>query len=404
MGAPDAKPKTNSTPSVPSNSLKTNPSKSPKNHKVSGLIALVLGASLILGFAGGLVGSRANITRTTSLDNNAARVVDNQQTELISQLVTEVSPSVVSIVVEESVLSNSFFYGTTESIQEGAGSGIVLSSDGIIVTNRHVIPENVKKVSITTSDGTVYDNVDVIARDPRASVDIAFLKVNGVNNLKPAKLGDSAKTSVGTSVIAIGYALGEFDNTVTSGIISGVGRPITAGDGQSAETLTNLFQTDAAINPGNSGGPLMNLAGEVIGINTAVAGDGAQNIGFAIPINDVKPQISSILEKGKLEVPYLGVRYVMLNAAIQQRYQLSRDSGAWLKAGESKQAVINGSPADKAGLKEGDIVFKVNGQEINDENPLASVLSKYNVGDKLDIEYNRDGQNNKTQATLESAP
>lgn len=402
MGAPDAKPQNK----VPSQNLDANTklNNKPNKHKLSGLIALVLGASLLLGFFGGLVGSRAILPRTTSLDTNAALRVDSEQTELISQLVTEVSPSVVSILVEQAVQNNSYFYGATQSIQEGAGSGIILSSDGIIVTNKHVIPENVKKVSITTSDGKTYDNVDVIARDPRGTVDIAFLKVNGVNNLKPAKLGDSAKTSVGTSVIAIGYALGEFDNTVTSGIISGVGRPITAGDGQSTETLTNLFQTDAAINPGNSGGPLLNLAGEVIGINTAVAGDGAQNIGFAIPINDVKPQITSVLQKGKLEVPYMGVRYVMLSPEIAQKYQLSRDSGAWLKANGSNQAVINGSPADKAGLKEGDIIFKVNGQEINDKNPLASVLSKYNIGDTLDIEYNRDGKNNTTKATLEPAP
>lgn len=403
MGAPDAKPQVSK---VPPQTAKPNsaPNNNSNKHKISGLVALVLGASLLFGFAGGLVGSRALLPRTTSLDTNAALRVDSEQTELISQLVTQVSPSVVSIVVEESVQSNSYFYGPTQSIQEGAGTGIILSSDGIIVTNKHVIPENVKKVSITTSDGKTYDNVDVIARDPRSSVDIAFLKVNGVNNLKPAKLGDSSKTSVGTSVIAIGYALGEFDNTVTSGIISGVGRPVTAGDGQSTETLTNLFQTDAAINPGNSGGPLLNLAGEVIGINTAVAGDGAQNIGFAIPINDVKPQISSVLQKGKLEVPYLGVRYVMLSPEIAKKYQLSRDSGAWLKASDSNQAVINGSPADKAGLKEGDIIFKVNGQEINDKNPLASVLSKYNVGDTLDIEYNRDGKNSTTKATLEPAP
>lgn len=401
MGAPDAKPQNNAINNKAPNAT---PNNKANKHKLSGIIALVLGVSLVLGFVGGIVGSRTFLPRTTSLDNNAARRVDSQQTELISQLVTEVSPSVVSIVVQQAVQNNSLYFGTTQSIQQGAGSGIVLSSDGIIVTNKHVIPDNVKKVSITTSDGKTYDNVDVIARDPRSSVDIAFLKVNGVNNLKPAKLGDSSKTSVGTSVIAIGYALGEFDNTVTSGIISGVGRPITAGDGQSAETLTNLFQTDAAINPGNSGGPLLNLAGEVIGINTAVAGDGAQNIGFAIPINDVKPQINSILKNGKIEVPYLGVRYVMLTPAIAQKYQLSRDSGAWLKAGDSSQAVINGSPADKAGLKEGDIIFKVNGQDVNDKNPLASVLSKYNVGDTLDIEYSRDGKNSTTKATLQPAP
>lgn len=247
--------------------------------------------------------------------------------------------------------------------------------------------------------------MSVIARDPRASVDIAFLKINGASNLKPVKIGDSSQMVVGDGVVAIGYALGEFQNTVTSGIISGLGRPIVASDGSggSGESLTNLFQTDAAINPGNSGGPLLNMNGEVIGINTAVAGD-AENIGFAIPINDVKPQITSIIEKGKLEVPYLGVRYVMLTDGLQQRYKLARSSGAWLKAGNDAQAVINGSPADKAGLKEGDIIYKVNGEEVTIEKPLASVLSKYKVGDQLEITYNRDGTDQTTKATLEVSP
>jgi serine protease Do len=243
----------------------------------------------------------------------------------------------------------------------------------------------------------------VLARDPRSNYDIAFLKIKGVNDLKPAKIGDSSKMQVGDVVVAIGYALGEFQNTVTSGIISGLGRPITASDGTTAESLSNLFQTDAAINPGNSGGPLVNTSGEVIGINTAVAGN-AQNIGFSIPTNDVKNQIESILKNGKLEIPYLGVRYIMLNEAIQQQFELDSSEGAWLKGGEGTQAVITDSPADKAGLKEGDIITKVNGQKITADNPLASELSKYAVGDELEIEYIRGDKTQTTKATLEAAP
>ncbi|MCU0667504.1 MAG: trypsin-like peptidase domain-containing protein, partial [Patescibacteria group bacterium] len=382
----------------------TSINKSKNNNKLVGISISIVLVAFLAGILGGFIGNRIDTKRVTSFDTATTKQIVSNQSELISQLATDVSPSVVSINVKQSVITDDLFFGPSESVSEGAGTGIILSSDGVVITNRHVIPENLKKVSVTTSDGKVYDNVDVIARDPRSGVDIAFLKINGVNNLKPANLGDSANTKVGESVIAIGYALGEFKNTVTSGIISGLGRPITASDGASAETLTNLFQTDAAINPGNSGGPLVNLNGQVIGINTAVAGSGAQNIGFAIPINDVKPQIASILENGKLEIPYLGVRYVMINEAIQQRFDLSRDEGAWLKAAEAKQAVINGSPADKAGLKEGDIIFKVNGKDVNQDNPLASVLSAYNVGDKVEIEYDRDGQNQKTTATLEAAP
>lgn len=376
------------------------------NSKIQKASILLIVLAFISGILGGFIGGRINTNRITSLDSTATQQkIASSQSELISGIAKDVSPSVVSINVESTVQTDNYFFGPSESVSEGAGTGFIVSSDGVIVTNKHVIPDNVSKVSITTNEGQSYDNVDVLARDPRSNVDIAFLKINGVKDLKPVKLGDSNQMVVGDGVIAIGYALGEFQNTVTSGIISGLGRPIVASDGTSGggESLTNLFQTDAAINPGNSGGPLLNMNGEVIGINTAVAGN-AENIGFSIPINDVKPQISSILEKGKLEVPYLGVRYVMLTEAIQQRFDLARSSGAWLKAGNEAQAVINGSPADKAGLKEGDIIVKVNGEEITIEKPLASVLSKYGVGDELEIVYNRDGKEQTTKATLEVAP
>ncbi len=366
--------------------------------------AVVVVAALVVGFAGGVVGSRAFPERTTSLDSTSAQQkIVSSQSELISSIAKTVGPSVVSINVE-SKTANGFFGTSTSS---GAGTGIILSSDGVIVTNRHVIPDNVSNVSVTTSDGKTYDSVEVLARDPRTNFDIAFIKVKNAKDLKPAKLGDSSKMQVGDAVVAIGYALGEFQNTVTSGIISGQGRPVTASDGAgmgNAESLTNLFQTDAAINPGNSGGPLLNMNGEVIGINTAVAGD-AENIGFSIPINDVKPQISSILDKGKLEIPYLGVSYVVLSKAIQQRFELATDQGAWLKATTSaKQAVQNGSPADKAGLKEGDIITKVNGEKVDQDNPLASRLSKYKVGETIEITYLRDGKEATTKATMEVAP
>ena len=193
--------------------------------------------------------------------------------------------------------------------------------------------------------------------------------------------------------------------TVTSGIISGTGRPVTAGDssGGSTETLTNLFQTDAAINPGNSGGPLLNMNGEVIGINTAVAGN-AENIGFAIPINDVNSQIASILKDGKLQIPYMGVRYIMITDQLKQAYDLSSDFGAWIKGSNSALAVANGSPADKAGLKEGDIITKVNGEKVDTDNPLASRLGKFKVGDTVDITIVRDGKEQVLKVTLEQSP
>lgn len=372
---------------------------SKKNSDVNKVLLIVV-LAFVAGIFGGLIGARAYPERITSLDNEAKYTIATTQSEVINQIAKDVSPSVVSINVE-SVTSGGMYY--QDSVQSGAGTGIIISSDGYIVTNRHVIPEGVDNVSITTNDGKEYSDVTVVGRDPRSGVDIAFLKIKGVTDLKPAKLANSDKAVVGDSVVAIGYALGEFQNTVTSGILSGKGRPITASDGGVSETLTNLFQTDAAINPGNSGGPLLNFSGEVIGINTAIAG-GAENIGFSIPINDVKQQVESVLKRGKLEIPYLGVRYIMLTEGLKERYELSRDSGAWLKASQESQAVLNGSPADKAGLKEGDIIFEVSGQEVTNEQPLASLLSKYGIGDEVELKYNRDGDVATTKATLEAAP
>lgn len=369
----------------------------------------IIVVALLAGIIGGFVGAKFYAPRITSLDSTAAQQkIVSSQSELIASIAKDVSPSVVSINVQSkaqvSTLEELFNGGATSQTSESAGTGIILSSDGVVITNRHVIPENATSVSVTTNDGKTYDNVKVLARDPRSNMDIAFLKIDGAKDLKPAKIGDSTKMQVGDAVVAIGYALGEFENTVTSGIVSGLGRPITAGDGASStESLTNLFQTDAAINPGNSGGPLVNMNGEVIGINTAVAGN-AENIGFSIPVNDIKAQIASILEKGKLEVPYMGVRYVVLNKALKEQFELGSDTGAWLKATGAKQAVINGSPADKAGLKEGDIIIKVNGEKVDEDNQLAARLSKFGVGDTVEITYIRDGKEQTTKATLETAP
>jgi serine protease Do len=383
--------------------------KTPKK-KVNGLPYLMVLVAFVAGMLGSIVGPRLFPERITSLSSasNGQRVVSSQS-ELIASIAKDVGSSVVSITVKAQAQPNALdqLFGGSASgqVSEGAGTGIVLSSDGVLMTNRHVVAEGVTSVSVTTSDGKQYDNVEILARDPRTNFDVAFLKIKGVNNLKPAKIGDSAKMQVGDAVVAIGNALGEFQNTVTTGIISGLSRPITAGDGaSSAESLTNLFQTDAAINPGNSGGPLVNMNGEVIGMNTAVAGSGAQNIGFAIPTNDIKNQIASILKDGKLQIPYMGLRYITLNEALKKQFDLATSEGAWLKGNQAAQAVANGSPADKAGLKEGDIITKVNGEDVNQDNPLSTRLSKYGVGETIEITYLRDGKEQKTKVTLEASP
>lgn len=208
-------------------------------------------------------------------------------------------------------------------------------------------------------------------------------------------------------MVAIGNALGQFQNTVTSGIISGFGRSIQAGDSSGSaqtETLLNLFQTDASINQGNSGGPLVNLKGEVIGINTAVAGGGAENIGFAIPIDDIQPLIKTVLDKGKLERPYLGVRYASITADLAYTYNLPVQEGAYIIPSRNSASIVSGSPAEKAGLQEKDIITKIAGEAITPKRSLVSILGSKSVGDKVDLTILRDGKEQTITVTLEAAP
>ncbi len=337
----------------------------------------------------------------------------SDESSLISEIAKTVGQSVVSIdVTGQSTTSSTDLFGfsfpqTQET--EAAGTGFIISSSGIIVTNRHVVPDGTTDVSVTLADGTKYDNVQVIGRSSESSPqDIAFLKITDLKGktLTPVTLGDSSKVQVGDRVIAIGNALGQFQNTVTSGIISGYGRDVTAGDQsglQSDENLTDLFQTDAAINEGNSGGPLVNINGEVIGVNTATASD-AQNIGFAQPINDLKGLIDSVLNNGQLEQPYLGVRYISLTDDIAYEFNLSVKRGAYVVSGDNEPAVVPGSPADKAGIKEKDVITKVDNISIDQNTSLTAAISRYKVGDKVTLTLIRGGKTMTKQATLAAAP
>ena len=278
-------------------------------------VLLMLISSVSAGFLGGYFGGKSANGDVGQQNQIIQQQIVSSESKLITQIAREVGPSVVSINVAADSVQDTVL-GPRAVVQESAGTGFFLDSDGIIITNRHVIPKQAAQVSVTLADGTELTDVSVIGRtadnDP---LDVAFLKVNDKKgkDIKPIKLGDSTGVEVGEKVIAIGNALGQFQNTVTSGIISGYGRNVEAGDEYGgSETLQNLFQTDASINQGNSGGPLVNIRGEVIGINTAIAGGGAENIGFAIPISDVQGVIKSVLKNGKLERPYLGVRYITL--------------------------------------------------------------------------------------------
>ncbi len=325
-----------------------------------------------------------------------------QEESVIVNAVKKVSPSVVTVTIKNSkrpILEFSPFEGFSQKLRDSEpqdiGTGFVISANGLIVTNKHVVSNTDAKYKITTKDEKVYD-VQKIFRDPLN--DLAILKIDA-NGLKPVEFGDSSKIDVGQLAIAIGTALGEFRNTVTVGVVSGVGRGITAGNPFEGyvERLDDVIQTDAAINPGNSGGPLLNSSGQVIGINTAVSERG-QNIGFAIPSNVIKNALDQFYkEGGKFQKrPYLGVRYKFVNRSLAIMNEIPE--GAYI------QEVVSGSPAEKAGLEEGDIITKVNGDKLTEDDNLSKVIAKKKVGEKVNLEVWRDETTKTFSVTLEEYP
>lgn len=370
----------------------------PKEHHHS--IFAVMLMSLLFGFLGGFMATNlldSNGLIGTSDSNSESTKIVSAESDAVRKVAEDVSPSVVSITAQTTV-ANPFF--TRDFVQEGAGTGVVLTQDGLILTNRHVVPVGVTSVTVILSDGTQYEDVEVVDRD--AFNDIAFLQIKNASDLTPAKLGDSNEVRVGDRAIAIGNALGQYANTVTSGIISGLGRPVVASDGDSYDSLTNLFQTDASINPGNSGGPLVNINGEVIGLNTAVAGN-AENIGFAIPINDIKSAISSVEKEGRIIKPYLGVRYISLTNDVAKALDLSVERGAYLFANNGP-AIIPGSPAETAGLREEDVIVRVDDEPIDERNTLSTLLGQHSVGDEVVLEVLRGDETLEISVTLAEAP
>ena len=335
---------------------------------------------------------------TQTITQNRDKIV-LQQGEIVADVFKKMSPSTVAITTQATTASN--FFGNA-SVEEGAGSGIIISGDGYIMTNKHVVPDGTTSVTVILADGREFDNVTVVGRDPFN--DLAFLKIQGANNLPAAELGDSDKVEAGQQVVAIGNALGEFRNSVTTGIISGIGRPIQASDGAgSSEQLEDLLQTDAAINPGNSGGPLVDLSGKVIGINTAIA-EQSQGIGFAIPINDAASLINTVKTQGKVVKPYLGVRYVTLNKETAAQLKLSVSEGAYVSGSASDPAVVANSPADKAGIRQGDIITKVNDKALGETSTLASALAQFAPNDTVKLTILRDGREQIVSVVLGTYP
>ncbi|MEA2092602.1 MAG: trypsin-like peptidase domain-containing protein [Patescibacteria group bacterium] len=350
-------------------------------------------------FIGVVIGSEVNFTfleqtlEEDQKDNNLAlnsnKIDDIQEEEkeeeqyvpqleheeMIIDVVEKNIPSVVSII--------SYSFG----VESGRGTGFIISKDGFILTNRHIVYEEEAEYKVYLSTGETF-LAEIVAKDPFQ--DLAVLKINATD-LPVVVFGNSDNICIGQTAVAIGNALGEFENTVSVGVISGTGRSIRALGPEKSELLDDVIQTDAAINFGNSGGPLLNIKGEVVGINTAVA-TSAEGIGFAIPINKAKKAVRGAVEEGEIIYPFLGVHYLMVNEEIQEEKNLPIDYGAVIVSREGQTAVTPGSAAEKAGLREGDIILEINGERIDSDNHLAGVISSYEPRDEIEIKILRNNQ------------
>lgn len=332
--------------------------------------------------------SPLNLTRTTT-----EKLVVEESNAFIDT-VKRVSPSVVSVSVKKEGVD---LFGRIVS-QEGAGTGFIITSDGLIVTNKHVVSSDSATYTVVTTDGKSYD-AKVQARD--TFNDLAILKIEATG-LPVMDLGDSDAVEVGQWVVAIGNAFGEFDNSVSVGVVSAKNRKLSTDSVGSSQELTGLLQTDAAINPGNSGGPLVNLKGQVVGINTAIASTTGESsgVGFAIPINSVKKAIDSVRKTGVIKRPMLGVRYINIDKSVAEQLKLSVDHGALIRGTDQIPGVTPDSPAAKAGIKENDIILELNGERLDEDQQLANLLVKYAPGDEITLKVLRDGKEQNVKVTL----
>ncbi|BCX14013.1 MAG: hypothetical protein KatS3mg085_545 [Candidatus Dojkabacteria bacterium] len=380
---------------------------------------LIVIFSSVSGFGGAFVYFQLfeNSRETTqAIINRPVEIIDEESN--IINVAQEASKSVVSIIITKDVpIYENYYYNPfegdpffegfripgrrqsgTEERRVGAGTGFVVSEDGLIITNRHVV--NLEDASYTV----IFENGDkfeatVLARD--TLLDIAIIKIDA-ENLPALNLGSSSNLKVGQTVIAVGNALGQFSNTVSKGIVSGLSRDIIASDasGFNTEQIHDLIQTDASINQGNSGGPLLDINGNVIGVNVAVA-QNAENIGFAIPIDLVKDVLERYLEFGTIERPMLGVRYRIVTEEFAEKNNLGVNYGALLVPGNNDEpAVVKGSPADKAGLKAYDIILEIDGEKITEENTLLNIIQNKRIGDEITVKYFSDGTEKETKIKL----
>lgn len=364
-------------------------------------VIVVAGASALTGAAAGgfavyravqqnkLPASALNALPVKSPSTAQPLVLNNTDIETaITRSVQKVAPAVVTVV--GTIPGQMTFFGPTGD-QTVSGSGFFINEQGYLLTNNHVV-EGVSDVKIILSDGTE-QAATIVGTDIYA--DIAVLKTEG-KVPAVAVLGNSDALDPGESVIAIGSPLGNFKNTVTVGVVSATGRSIDTGNGYQIE---DLIQTDAAINHGNSGGPLVNLAGEVIGINTLVVrstanGDVAEGLGFAIPINTAAAIAQQIIQNGYFARPYLGIRFQPINPAIAARYNLPAKWGVYV------MQVVDGSPASKAGLQEGDIITQIGDVALDETHSYVNTLFAHQPGDQITLTLLRDGKEMQVQVTL----
>jgi S1-C subfamily serine protease len=349
---------------------------------IGGAVVGGLWALLFTGAVGGIIGYFAATNLSPELSkvfsNITGRTIEvTSEESAVTKVVQDSSPAVVSIVIK----GIDPFSGNLE--EQGAGTGFIVDSSGIVVTNSHVVENANATYSVVTKDKKTYE-ARGISRDPVN--DVAVFRIEGAG-LPTLKLGDSDQVKVGQTVVAIGNALGLLDNTVTVGVVSGLGRDIS-------DTLEGLIQTDAAINPGNSGGPLISLSGQVIGINTAKLI--AENIGFAVPGNTVRTVLDNYLKNGRIIRPFLGVATRIIDKETSQL--TSTPEGAFV------QSVVAGSAAERAGIRRSDVITEVGGQAINEDHSLAKALSKFKAGDRVDIKLWRAGETLTVGATLAEAP
>jgi len=382
---------------------------------VAALVGAVSGAFVLNTLNGSIF-----FGRPTSSPLNPAQV-DKKIVELIEEesasiaVVERVTPSVVSIVVKEergklTSEGSRFPFSpflvplqplteeqSKELVEVSSGTGFFVSEDGLVITNRHVVDSKGTSFVVVTNEGKEYP-ATLIDIDPFQ--DVAVLRVEG-SGFPVTILGNSDTIQIGQTVIAIGNTLSEFRNTVTKGVVSGINRRVSAGTAVNTEVIEQAIQTDAAINPGNSGGPLINLRGEVIGINTAVSVSG-QSVGFAIPINQAKRAVEDVRAFGRIVRPWLGVRYALVEQKMNQENTIPYELGAMIVAGlqPGQSGIVSGSPAEKAGLKEADVIIRINGINLSKQKTLSDLISGFHPGDTIDLEFIRDGVLKKIPLTL----